>query len=175
MKCDTEEADLLCGKYTVRTQNVKHVCRYCHCPTSKADDPRAKYPPKTQAQIQNLINRADLDRLQAISQQFIQNAWYNVTFHKANTYGIHGACPSEKLHAIQLGIFKYIREIFFLDMGKDSQLAKDVNGLATMYGKLLSHQSDRDLPNTNFAKGIQKGKVMARDFRGILLIMAAVL
>ena len=175
VKCDTEEADLLCGKYTVRTSNVKHVCRYCHCPTSKADDPRAKFAPKTQAYIQNLVNQGNLQRLQAISQQNIKNAWYDVTFHRANAYGIHGACPSEKLHAIQLGIFKYIREIFFLDMGKDSQLAVDVNGLATMYGKLLSRQSERDLPNTNFAKGIQKGKLMARDFRGVLLIMAAVL
>ena len=26
VKCDTEEADLLCGKCTVRTANVKHVC-----------------------------------------------------------------------------------------------------------------------------------------------------
>jgi hypothetical protein len=49
-------------------------------------------------------------------------------------------------------------------MGKSSQLAKNINGLATMYGKLLTRQSERDLPNTNFAKGIQKGKLMARDF-----------
>ena len=175
VKCDTEEADLLCGKYTVRTANVKHVCRYCHCPTDKADDPRAKYKLKTQAEIQNLVERRKLARLQQISQQDIQNAWYDVTFHQANACGIHGACPSEKLHAIQLGIFKYIREIFFVHMGKSSQLAEDVNGLATMYGKLLTRQSERDLPNTNFAKGIQKGKLMARDFRGVLLIMAAVL
>jgi len=175
VKCDTEEADVLCGKYTVRTQNVKHVCRYCHCPTGDADNPLAKYPLKTQAEIQNLVNNARFDRLQAISQQYIQNAWYDVTFHAANYCGIHGATPSEKLHAIQLGIFKYLREIFFVHMGKSSQLAENINGLATMYGKLLTHQSERDLPNTNFAKGIQKGKLMARDFRGVLLIMAAVL
>ena len=121
------------------------------------------------------MERRKLARLQQISQQDIQNAWYYVTFHQANACGIHGACPSEKLHAIQLGIFKYIREIFFVHMGKSSQLAEDVNGLATMYGKLLTRQSERDLPSTNFAKGIQKGKLMARDFRGVLLIMAAVL
>ena len=175
VKCDSEEGDLLCGKYTVRTSNVKQVCRYCHCPTNKADDPRANYKLKTQSEIQKLVQKGKLDRLQSISQQNIQNAWYDVTFHAANECGIHGACPSEKLHAIQLGIFKYIREIFFVHMGKSSQLAEDVNGLATMYGKLLTRQSERDLPNTNFAKGIQKGKLMARDFRGVLLIMAAVL
>ena len=175
VKCDTEEADILCGKYTCRTGNVKHVCRYCHCPVTEADDPRANYKLKTQGEIERLVLRGDSDALKQISQQRIQNAWYDVTFHEANKSGIHGACPSEKLHAILLGIFKYLREIFFANMGKSSHLAEDVNSLATMYGKLLSRQSERDLPNTNFAKGIQKGKLMARDFRGVLLIMATVL
>ena len=175
VKCDTEEADILCGKYTCRTGNVKHVCRYCHCPVTEADDPRANHKLKTQGEINKLVQRGDLEGLKQISQQYIQNAWYKVAFHDANDAGIHGACPSEKLHAILLGIFKYIREIFFTDMGKSSGLADDINGLATMYGKLLSRQSERDLPNTNFAKGIQKGKLMARDYRGVLLIMATVL
>ncbi len=175
VKCDTEEADLLCGKYLVRNKNVKHICRYCHCPTEDADNPLAKYPLKTQPQIQKLVEKAKLAELQAISQQYIQNAWYDVQFHLANNCGIHGACPSEKLHAIQLGIFKYLRDIFFNRMGKTSELAETINGLAAMYGKLLSRQSERDLPNTNFAKGIRKGKLMARDYRGVLLIMAATL
>jgi hypothetical protein len=79
------------------------------------------------------------------------------------------------LHAILLRIFKYLREIFFVYMGKYSQLAEDINALAKMYGKLFTHQSDRDLPNTNFAKGIRKGKLMAKEYRGVLLVMAAVL
>ena len=29
VKCDTEEADTLCGKYRVRTSNIKQNCRYC--------------------------------------------------------------------------------------------------------------------------------------------------
>jgi hypothetical protein len=116
-----------------------------------------------------------MKRLQAISQQYIQNAWYDVAFHEANDRGIHGACPSEMLHAILLGIFKYLRDIFFTYMGKQSQLAEDINGLAKTYGKWFTHQSDRDFPNTNFSKGIQKGKLMAKEYRGVLLIMAAVL
>ncbi len=61
VKCDTEEADLLCGKYTVRNKNVKHICRYCHCPTADADNPFAKYPPKTQPEIQRLVEKGKLD------------------------------------------------------------------------------------------------------------------
>ena len=175
VKCDTEEADLLCGKYLVRNRNISHICRYCHCPTDKADDPRAHFPLKMQPEIERLVKRVDLDGLKAISQQYIQNAWYSVTFHKANKCGIHGACPSEKLHAIQLGLFKYLRDIFFDRIGSTSALAEDINGLAAKYGKVFSRQSERDLPHTKFSKGIQKGKLMARDYRGVLLIMAAIL
>ena len=174
VKCDTEEADMLCGKYKIRTRTVKHICRYCHCPTLEADDPRVKHPKKKPQQIQKLVDKEDLEALKAMSQQCIQNAWYKVGFHKANEQGIHGACPSEMLHAILLGIFKYVREAFFEHMGKTSQLADDINGIAKIYGRLLTRQSDRSLPKTNFSKGIQKGKLMAKEFRGVLLIMAAV-
>ena len=174
VKCDTEEADTLCGKYRVRTGNIKQICRYCECPTSKADDPRQTYPYKEQHQIQKLIEKGDLGRLQNLSQQNIRNAWYDVKFHAANARGIHGACPSEMLHAILLGIFKYVRETFFQQLGKTSKLAEDINGLAKMYGALLTRQSDRSLPTTNFTKGTQKGKLMAKECRGVLLVMAAV-
>jgi len=79
------------------------------------------------------------------------------------------------LHAILLGVFKYLRDIFFDRMGKASVLADDINALAAVYGKLFTRQSDRSLPNTNFSKGIRKGKLMAKEFRGVLLVMAAVL
>ena len=175
VKCDTEEGDLLCGKYLSRGRGVKHVCRYCYCPMTKADDPRAKYPMKSQQKIKKLIDRKELDRLKGISQQCIDNCWYKVRFHKANDRGIHGACPSEMLHALLLGLFKYTRDIFFRNMGPTSQCADDINGLSQIYGKLLSRQSDRSIPYTNFTKGIQEGKVMAKRFRGVLLVMAATL
>ena len=43
--------------------------------------------------------------------------------------------------------------------------------------KLVSYacQSDRDKPWTKFFKGIYKGKLMAKEYTGVLLIMAALL
>ncbi len=175
VKCDTEEGDLLCGKYLVRTQNVANICRYCDCLTANADNPRVQYNFKTPQMIQKLIDKGDSEGLQQISQQNIKNAWYPLRFHAANDRGIHGACPSEMLHAVLLGIFKYVRNIFFIYIGEESKLAEDINGLASIYGKYLKHQSDRDLPDTHFAKGIQKGKLMAKQYRGVLLLMAAVI
>ena len=46
MKLDSEEADLLCGKFTIRTNNIKQICQYCKCPTLDADDPTAKFAAK---------------------------------------------------------------------------------------------------------------------------------
>ena len=175
INCDSEEGDLLCGKYTVRNSNIKHVCRYCHCPTNEADNFNARYPMKTQKAIQRLVEAQNLEALQAISQQNIQNAWYKVRFHAANDRGVHGACPSEMLHAILLGIFKYFRDIFFDYMGSTSQLATDIDGLCEQCGRFLARQSERDLPHTHFGRGVRKGKLMAKQCRGVLLVIAAVL
>ena len=50
-----------------------------------------------------------------------------------------------------------------------------MNGLASVYGKYLKHQLDRDLPDAHFAKGIQKGKLMAKQYWGVMLLMAVIL
>ena len=175
VKCDTEEGDLLCGKFLSRTKGVKHVCRYCHTSMDQADNPLAKIRLKTQAEIQNLVEKGQLDKLQQILQQYIRNAFYKVKFHRANAMGIHGTCPSDKLHAVLLGIFKYVRDIFFDFMGKSSLLADDINGLAKSYGKFFTRQSERRLPKTAFTQGIAQGRLMATHYRGVLLIIAAVL
>ncbi|MEM7375605.1 MAG: hypothetical protein AAF587_43840 [Bacteroidota bacterium] len=175
VKCDTEEGDLNAGKFLCRNKHVKHICRYCHTPSSEADNPLYPIKLKTQKEIQKLVERKKLKKLQAISQQYINNAWYKVSFHKANECGIHGACPSEMLHAILLGIFKYVRDVFFDTMGNSSQLAQDIDGLAKEYGTQFSRQSQRDKPKTGFTKGISQGKLMGTEYRGVLLIMAAVL
>ena len=141
VKCDTEEGDLNCGKYSVRTSKVKHVCRYCHCPREQADDPMANFRMKTQTHIEGLVRRQKLDKLRQISQHNIKNAWYQVRFHAANERGIHGACPSEMLHAILLGIFKYIRNIFFIKMGEESQLAADIDQWAGKTVRQITYAS----------------------------------
>ena len=176
VRCDTEEGDVLCGKYLSRGKHVKQLCRYCEVPTNETDDPRANYPLKTQTKIEKLINKGKLDQLKAMSQHYLRNAWYDVRFNQGNDRGIHGACPSEKLHAVQLGNFKYTRDIFFTEMvGDQAAVAQEINGLARLYGKFLSRQADRTLPNTNFARGIKEGKLMAKDYRGVILILAAVI
>ena len=175
IKVDGEEADKLCGKFLSRTRNVAQLCRYCECPTDKSDDPLADYRLKTKRRINALIEQKNVYELQKLSQHLIQNCMYALRFGSHNKQGIHGACPMEMLHALLLGLFRYTRDCFFEQIGESSQIADVINALSKQYGELLSRQSDRDMPGTRFANGIKRGKLMAQEYPGILLCMAAVL
>ena len=174
VKADTKEADQFCGKFGQRS-TTQQICRKCHIPLQRADDHMAKYPIKTEHEIQQLVENADIEGLRALSQTYLRNCFYNVQFSSGNDHGIHGSCPSELLHAFLLGIFKYLRDIFFELIGRTSESAKLINALAKIYGKLFARQSDRTLPSTNFSRGIQVGKLMAKDYRGVLLVMLAII
>ena len=175
IKCDTDEADKLCGSYTFRGKHVAQLCRYCQCPTKKSDDFRADYPSKTKPQIQALVNQGNMVRLKALSQQYIDNATYKLRFGLHNSQGVHGATPLEMLHALLLGIFKYLRDEFFRRLGEKSKLATDFDALAKLVGGMLSRQSCRNKPKTKFSNGIRKGKLMAKEYTGVLLVMLVVL
>lgn len=175
VQCDGDEADKLTGHYRSRGRHVKCVCRYCVCPTADADNEHARYKMKTQEDIEKMIAKNQTEQLKRISQQNIENAFYNLQFGAHSKQGIHGACPMELLHHILLGIYKYCRDAFFMQIGKESQAAKEINALAKILGKFFARQSDRDLPKTNFAKGIFEGKIMGKEFSGVMLLIATIL
>jgi hypothetical protein len=176
VRCDTDEAELLCGKYRMRTGNVQSLCRSCTCPRDDTDNPKACYPFKTVEMMKKLIEEDDMGGLQALSQQNINNCWYKLRFNPEDKRGIHGACPAEMLHAMLLGIFKYSKECFLTQVGLKSALLVQLNALSKMIGDLFARQSERDLPKCKFAKGISGGgKIMAKEYRGILLLMATLL
>ena len=112
VRADTKEADIFCGKCGNR-HNTKHTCRKCHIPLQECDDHLANYRLKTVKEIRNLVEKGNLAGLKQISQTYLTNAFHQVRFSLGNDHGIHGSCPSEMLHAFLLGIFKYIRDIFF--------------------------------------------------------------
>jgi hypothetical protein len=92
--------------------------------------------------VQKLIDAEDFAGLKAISQQYIKNALYHICFGLHNNHSIHGATPLEMLHAILLGMFKYMNECFFVQIGKTSLLTDDINALAQKYSEILHHQSN---------------------------------
>ena len=72
------------------------------------------------------------------------------------------------LHTLYLGIFFRVRDAFFAQVGPTSQIANKLDVLAKDYGVLLERQSERDLPKSQFSKGIMGGKLMAKEYEGVL-------
>jgi hypothetical protein len=125
--------------------------------------------------LKRLFEAGNAEKLKDLSQICIKNAFHGLRFGLHNNRGIHGACPWELLHAILLGIFKYTRDCFFAQMGASSATATEINALAGIIGAHFARQSDRNKPRTKFGNGIMKGKLMAKEFAGVLLVMAAIL
>jgi hypothetical protein len=67
-----------------------------------------------------------------------------------------------------------VRDCFFEQIGDKSKVAADINAMAVKYGELYSRQSDRNMPKMNFHNGIQQGKLTAKEYPGVLLILATV-
>ena len=173
IKCDNKEADTICGKYQDRTKS-NQLCRYCHILTEEANDHLHYIVLKSAAEIQNLVEVKDYDALKEMSQIYLLNAFHKVRFSLGNLRGVHCSCPADMLHTILLGIFKYVREVFYQILGPSSEASRLIDALAKIYCKLFARQSDRGLPGTNFSKGIRHGgKMMAKEYRGILLVMLA--
>ena len=129
------------------------------------------------ADVKAEVNRSmDLEELKKMSQRNLQNAFHGIRFGLHNETGIHGACPIEMLHHILLGMFKYVITGFREQIGRSSAACDEINALAkTYYGKLFMHNSDRKLPKTSFGKGIFQGKIMGKEYAGVLLVTAAIL
>jgi hypothetical protein len=123
--------------------------------------------------IQKLVDNDDREALRALSQQPIQNCWYEVRFGLHNNLGVHSACPLEMVHWWQLGKYAYNRSMFFTQTGKDSILSKRFNALCKSMGYLFKRQSDRDVNRTDFSRGIKGGKLMAHEMSGMIVVLLA--
>jgi len=114
--------------------------------------------------------------LKNLSQHHVNNAFHAFRFGAHSECGIHGACLSDLLHFLLLGLFPRFKEEFFEHVGPTSQAAKNINNLVKVCGRLCARQSDRDMPKTNFARGLLKGgKIMGKEYSGVLLLLATVL
>ena len=172
VKGDGVECDKHCGHYTSRMEGVRQLCRYCTIPNEETDNPWKRYDRKSPQMIHPLVLEEELEALKAISQQCIDNTWYKLKFGLHNDLGIHGAAPIDVLHWLNIGKFGYTRNNLFDQLGKDSKLQKAFNTVCTSVGMLMSRQSNRDMPRTQFTKGVQAGKMTGHEMSGVLLTIA---
>ena len=77
----------------------------------------------------------------------------------------------DMLHTLLHGVFKYVRGIFFEQLGPTGVSSKRFKRLSKEYARCFGRQSDGTIPPMRFSKGIQEGKFMGKEYRGILLLL----
>jgi hypothetical protein len=129
--------------------------------------------------VYSLVVSNDLEGLKAMSQHTLKNAFYNSKLDIGrNPRGIHGMTPGEPLHVVDLGLFKYGFEGFFICLGMNPKskasckILMELDSIARRIGRFLSHQSDRELPRTYFPLGVTAGtKLSGHEYQGVLLVV----
>jgi hypothetical protein len=86
--------------------------------------------------------------------------------------------PGEPLHVVDLGLFKYRLEAFFICLGMNPKskapckILMELDSMAKRIGHFLSHQSDRQLPRTYFPFGVAAGtKLSGHVYQGVLFVV----
>ena len=99
--------------------------------------------------VHSLVLSNDLEWLKAMSQHPLKNAFYNPNLDIGqNPHGIHGITPGGPLHVVDLDLFKYELESFFICLGKSKAPCKmlmELDSMARRVGRFLCHQNDRQL------------------------------
>ena len=170
---DTDGHDALCGHYKSRTSGVAQLCRACECPTMLCGYSKGRNFPRRKPRIINkLVREKKFPELRAMSQQYLNNAFDNVRLGMHNDRGIFGACPGEILHLILIGWFRNVVDSFFIQIKKDSVLAKKYDTLLLDINKWLRRQSDRNVPSTSTKKGFSStANIPGHEYAGCLFVM----
>ena len=166
---DIKAVNKLCVHYNSHSENVKVLCHDCNCPTDLGNDPRHQCEAILKDDVQELVNNKDTEGLKQISQHKVENAMYKLLLGGIQQ-GIHGACPPDPMHTVNLGLMERLCECLKFQMGgaRMSRLDSIIQILSTF----CQHQSDRNMPRTNFPKGISNlTKLSASEMPGVLLCL----
>ena len=108
----------------------------------------------------------------AMSQQYLNNAFDNVRLGMHNDRGIFGVYPGEILYLILIGWFRKVVDSFFIQIRKDSVLAKKYDHLLMDINDCLRRQSDCNVPSTSTKKGFSSTtNIPGHEYAGCLFVM----
>jgi hypothetical protein len=133
--------------------------------------------------VHSLVVSNDLEGLKSMSQHPLKNAFYNSKLDIGrNPRGIHGMTRGEPLHVVDLDLFQYGSEGFFicLDMNPKSKapckILMELDSIARCIGRFLSHQTlatqEKSDTRTYFPFGVTAGtKLSSHEYQGVLLVV----
>jgi hypothetical protein len=193
---DTDGHDKMCGRYTSRS-NIQSLCRCCSIPFDSTDDQEFAFKYRNHNTMMKLVAKGNATQLKKHSMHSISNAWEDVEFCDSER-GLFGALCGDLMHCLQHGLYMYLVNLLFdqkkvktVVTNKEANETKEIlssrcafsesycrifDKLSRHYGKLMMHQSDRDIPRTHFYSSyVTTARKNASEMSGILLVHLMVL
>ena len=102
---DIKGQSLLCGLYGNYSSNRIH--HSCNCSFADSDVPTFHCTWLEWCKLKSLVVAQDKERLKALSQHMVDNAFYKLDFCD-EVHGVHGSTPVGSLHALQLGFVRLL-------------------------------------------------------------------
>ena len=140
--------DKLCLFYGSNSLETSRMCRDCNVPPMLSDDPEFKC---TFTKISQLVGLSK-EGFKNMSIHALTNAMKDIYFG-ARQMCIYQCTPGEPLHAILLGLIKYLYEVFEKDIPKKT--LRLINQIVNYYYSKFSRQSCKNMPSlAPFLSGI---------------------
>jgi hypothetical protein len=112
---DVEGGDQLCSRWSYRLKTCKRMCRTCDVSTENCNKTTIRCKRIKVAKIKELYVCQDLEALKNLCQRPTFNAFYDIACGK-DPYGIFGMVHTEGLHALEIGVMKYMVEILMKEL-----------------------------------------------------------
>ena len=122
--------------------------------------------------IDKLVREKKFPELKAMSQQYLNHAFDKVRLGMHNDCDIFGACSGEILQLMFIGLFRNAVDSFFIQIAKDSVLAKKYDTLLLDINQCLGQQSDCNVPSTSTKKGFSStANIPGHEYAGCLFVI----
>lgn len=148
---DVEGGDQLCSRWNYRRESCKRLCRTCNVSTKNSMKTNIRCKRIEVAHIRGLYQRQDLLALKNLCQRPTFNAFYDIDCGK-DPYGIFSMVHTEGLHALEIGIMKYMMEILMTEIPKSQHHALD--GLVKKLNKSPHQHGYKVFPRCTWPDGV---------------------
>ena len=176
---DMVGGDKLCSCSPSYQTTLCRICLKCNIYGKDTGDPLVECQKINMSKVKELVNNNDIEKLQALNQYNVDNAFFHVCFGGC-PYGIFSAaCPTEPLHALEIGIMKDSLSILINDILTNAPSA-ELDLLAQKMCKwprqrYLSSGSDSGMPRLLWNHGISTlTHLSGKDRVGIMLTIIVI-
>ena len=121
---DVEGGDDLCSRQRYRGKACPRLCRTCDIPTEDCARTDIDCTRIRVADVKALFIAQDLEALKLLAQRPTYNTFYDIDCGK-DPYGIFSMIHTEGLHALEMGVMKYMVEILMDDLPKKQKRTLD--------------------------------------------------